>query len=143
MAVLSWWSDTLMRSLRNVDCRCASSLLLRRLCLLSRKRLRCLLIDLLRRHHGGVKPMSCLGVVLLRFAVELSAATHTTCEVVVIVIVIASTEEFLGPALEGFLERSHEGVGLRSGLMGLRSSHGDRGAARGGRRWCRHCWNVR
>jgi hypothetical protein len=81
-----------------------------------------------------------LSVVLLRLAVQVSAATHATREVVVIIVVVASTEEFLGPALEGLLERRHEAVRLVNGLVRLLSRHGDGGAARRGRRWSRHCW---
>lgn len=78
--------------------------------------------------------MSCLSVVVLRLAVKVSATTHATGEVVIIVIVVASTEELLGPALEGFFERCHEAVGLVSGLLGLQSGHhSDRGTARGRR----------
>lgn len=98
--------------------------------LLSSERLRWLLVELLRRHHGGVTPISCLGVVLLGLAVKMSAATHATCEVVVIIVVVASTEKLFGPALEGFLERCHEAVGMMSGWVSLHSGHGDRGAAR-------------
>jgi len=104
--------------------RCASSLLSPSLCLLSR-RLRYLLAELLRRHHGGVMPVSCLSVVLLRLTEKVSASTHAAGKVVVVVVVVASTEELFGPALEGFLESCHEAVGLVSGFVSLHSGHGD------------------
>lgn len=77
--------------------------------------------------------MSSLSVVLLRLAAKVGAATHATGEIVVIVVVVASAEQLLGPTLEGLLEGCHEAVGLVSGLARLNSGHGDRGAARGGR----------
>jgi hypothetical protein len=70
---------------------------------------------------------------ILGLAIQVSAAAHTTCKVVVVIVVIARTKEVLRPSLEGLLEGCHEPVLLLSILSMLASGCSNGGAARGKR----------
>lgn len=63
---------------------------------------------------------SCLSLAL-GFAIQVSATAHTTCKVVVVIVVIARTEELLRPPLEGLLKSCYEAVLLLSILSMLAS----------------------
>ena len=74
--------------------------------------------------------------------IEVSASAHTTHEVVIIVVVIASPKELLWPALKRLLKYRHKSVWLLVCLTELLSRNNDRGATRGWWRCIRHDWRV-